>query len=697
MTQNETPDFRHSIANKVCGKDVNMPFEECHKTKGAMNPLCKNSEQCRIGEKTSEQVDYIKSSIKENIFLKACPGSGKTEVVGVKAAYEMSKWDKPYAGMAILTFTNNATDVISDRVRQFTGLSSIPYPHYIGTFDSWLQGYIVQPFAHKVTSYSGKNGDKSITIIGENCKNTFLIKYKVEYPRSTGEKYQANEISFSPRNKTVNFHNNGDIGTITKELSDLEESVISDIQKKKQLFKADGWANYYDIDKIAMDLFKDNEILHRICKRFPYIIIDEAQDLSEMQFALLSEMHKNGVVIHYVGDINQSIYEFKGGDPELISLHISNNNVPAIILSQNHRSNQTIVDVHSRLVNVIEQKIRANIAEIFDTSCIVIKYCTLGISKLPEWFIDYIEQLNSSAEHEFCKISLDRIAIIGRGHKINNMITGQNNNKMHCMVCLARAIYLYVNYDRSHIDEALKLLGSFLDEYYFRSNIITLSKEYNRPKEYIKSTIKWRLFLYDMLHGISLIEGKLTKKGGNIQVKDFSQTWEEWVNFIKNFPISSSSDNYKYSMVAFIDDIIANCELFENTDVGYYRKHNLKQIQLSTGDKPLKVADIVNRYSEANTKVRVDTIHGVKGETFDAVMLVSNKNAGHDGYYKKWLADKNSEAARLAYVASSRPKHLLVWAIPDSADDEGIEKLKEIGFTVLDDQVSAGSESEIMR
>ena len=686
MIQNETPDFRHSIANKVCGKDVNMPFKECHKTKGAMNPLCKNSEQCRIGEKTSEQVNYIKSSIKKNIFLKACPGSGKTEVVGVKAAYEMSKWDKPYAGMAILTFTNNATDVISNRVRQFTGMSNIPYPHYIGTFDSWLQGYIVQPFAHKVTSYKGKDGDRSITLIEENCKSPFLIKYKVEYARPTGEKYQANEISFSPQNKTINFHNNGDIGTITKELSALDESVISDIQKKKSLFKADGWANYYDIDKIAMDLFKGNGILHGICKRFPYIIIDEAQDLSEMQFALLSKMHENGVVIHYVGDINQSIYEFKGGYPELIRQHISNNNVSAMTLSQNHRSNQTIVDVHSRLVNVIGQNIKSNISEIIDNSCIIMKYRTSEINKLPEWFLDYIEQLNSSAKHEFSKISLDRTAIIGRGHKINNMITGQNNDKMHYMVCLARAIYLYVNCDRSYLNEALKLLGSFLDEYYFRSNIITLSKEHNRPKEYIKSNIKWRLFLYNVLNEISLIEGKLTKRGRNIQVRDFSQTWEGWVNFIKKFPISSSSYNYKYSIVAFIDDIIANCEIFESKDVGYYRKYDLKQIQLSTDDKPLKVTDIVNRHREAITKVRVDTIHGVKGETLDAVMLVSNSRVGKNGSYKEWLADKDSEAARLAYVASSRPKHLLVWAIPDSAMKNDLSELENLGFTILDDQ-----------
>ena len=58
--------------------------------------------------------------------------------------------------------------------------------------------------------------------------------------------------------------------------------------------------------------------------------------------------------------------------------------------------------------------------------------------------------------------------------------------------------------------------------------------------------------------------------------------------------------------------------------------------------------------------LRITTIHNVKGETLEALMLVSSRDKGtSDGYWTQWLDDPTSEAARLAYVASSRPRKLI--------------------------------------
>ena len=60
----------------------------------------------RIEGKTDEQLDYILSPIDRCIYLEACAGSGKTEVLGLKAAYEICKWRSHKSGLAVLTFTN---------------------------------------------------------------------------------------------------------------------------------------------------------------------------------------------------------------------------------------------------------------------------------------------------------------------------------------------------------------------------------------------------------------------------------------------------------------------------------------------------------------------------------------------------------------------------------------------------------------
>jgi DNA helicase-2/ATP-dependent DNA helicase PcrA len=79
---------------------------------------------------------------------------------------------------------------------------------------------------------------------------------------------------------------------------------------------------------------------------------------------------------------------------------------------------------------------------------------------------------------------------------------------------------------------------------------------------------------------------------------------------------------------------------------------------------------------------RTTTIHSVKGETLDAVLLVSHKNKqSQGGHFSDWFREGNynQEHIRFAYVACSRPKHILVLAIPKSNKNE-IEKLNKIGF-----------------
>jgi hypothetical protein len=63
------------------------------------------------------------------------------------------------------------------------------------------------------------------------------------------------------------------------------------------------------------------------------------------------------------------------------------------------------------------------------------------------------------------------------------------------------------------------------------------------------------------------------------------------------------------------------------------------------------------------SRIRLATIHEIKGETHEATMLVSASRRGNQSHWADWIGDKDSEAARLAYVASSRPKTLLVWAV----------------------------------
>ncbi|MFO7897038.1 MAG: hypothetical protein R6U84_08905, partial [Candidatus Cloacimonadales bacterium] len=63
-----------------------------------------------------------------------------------------------------------------------------------------------------------------------------------------------------------------------------------------------------------------------------------------------------------------------------------------------------------------------------------------------------------------------------------------------------------------------------------------------------------------------------------------------------------------------------------------------------------------------------------KGQTFESVLLISSLTKGSNGgHWSHWLTG-DDEQKRLGYVASSRPKKLLIWAIPEN-DKKEFEKV----------------------
>lgn len=97
---------------------------------------------------------------------------------------------------------------------------------------------------------------------------------------------------------------------------------------------------------------------------------------------------------------------------------------------------------------------------------------------------------------------------------------------------------------------------------------------------------------------------------------------------------------------------------------------NYKIIQIKQRDKTLpnfnheKLSSYFGN-KEMRNSFTLSTIHGVKGESYDALMLVVENTRGAT-LTPKFLAEGNldDEKMRIAYVAMTRPKKLLVVAVP---------------------------------
>jgi DNA helicase-2/ATP-dependent DNA helicase PcrA len=583
---------------------------------------------------SEEQVNYINHSINFSCYLEACPGSGKTEVVAIKGACEFLSWKHPFKGIALLSFTKSAALELLNRIEKYVGINHNIHPHFIGTFDSWLHNYLVQPYGYKVMGYNGDEGNRSIRIIENKSRAGFLINY-ISYYWDNGEKKSiwVNEYSLNPRNGEIYLLN------ISKEkINDQLRKEL--IENKLKFFKA-GFATYQDAEFIARKVLIENpQIANLSAKRFPNILIDECQDLSYGQLSILKILLDNGSSLQFIGDLNQAIYEFRKVDPKLVLKFIEQTKFSKKVLSNNYRSNQAIVDLCSKLINHDKQIVGCEKTRT-KHQCILWEYTDENVEELSYHFVEKLREE---------KLDVKKSAILARGKATIKKVHPQEENTINSVELFANALNNWYGTNKSYhdINTAIVQIGKSL------SNLAYDSK-CNHTKHYCPeklNPILWRLFLLKILKKSSSLYPFYDK---NSQ----PYSWSIWCKELKKILESNW-----YSFIGNITE---------------WDKVKSKIISPS-GKKDKKINEMLF-VPKRLTKMRATTIHSVKGETLDAVLLISSHDKkSQGGHFNHWLnPGEEDEYPRIAYVACSRPKHLLIIATPKLKDSE-LKQLTKLGL-----------------
>lgn len=602
---------------------------------------------------SQEQLDFILHPLDKACYLKACPGSGKTEVVGIKAAYEIADWKEKFIGIAVLSFTKNAAKEIADRVKKFGGTNATQHPHFIGTIDSWLHGYILHPFAHKATGYAGKKSDKSYRLVDNEERYDFLTSYQTVFSYNPFKVAWVNDYYFECTNP-VGIQSQ----SRTIDLSAISATNSNVLKENKKKFLKAGLATYADAEFLCYYLLKKNEtILKNVVKRFPIIIIDECQDLSHNQLEILKLLIQKGAIIHFVGDNNQSIYEFKKVYVEKINAFITENKLTEKLLTKNFRSNQKIVNVSIGLEKYntgnTPNPVVGYEVERVTKSCILWEYSEAEFPQLPQKFINHLNLINSSIQKPESKIDISKSGILARAHSTLSGFRSHPTSDLTKIEMFANALNCWANNPRTGKDmqNALQQIGKSI-------SMLAYDGNGNHQHQYCPNPynqIEWRNQLSDLIIKIT---------NSSTGVYPFANlTWTQWVAKLKPF-----LENYWPNLRSPTNDW-----------------NSVKsKIKAPNGAASKSVIDTIktisNVYSE---KIRMTTFHDVKGETLDAVLVVSAKDKkSKGGHFEQWLSQnsKEKEYVRFAYVASSRPKHLLIWAIPKITNNQFIKKIKDLGF-----------------
>lgn len=579
---------------------------------------------------SKNQRDYINSSLEKNIHLRACPGAGKTEVIAAKVAHEMTKWNRFPAGLAVLSFSRSATAELNDRITKVRRGNSNAFPHFVGTVDSFILKHVVTPLAHAVTGHAGRDGDYALRVIGPEALNFHRAKYPIAHQTISANRYDWDAAA----GRYLFWHPSD---AMRRKLNNavLEGWQIKDLQDAKQRFNAAGFATYKDVERLAIAILTEQKFKARIAllvERFPAIIVDECQDLSAEQITIFAYLADMGVRFHLVGDLDQAIYGFRNCFPETVKGFIARIGCDAMPLSENYRSGQAIVDLHGKLIDADKAEGRPDYAPV---TCYLVEY-----AKCPSEVLGQFDAL--AAGHS-------EAVIVARGHSTLARLRAPDPEPGPVQL-IAAAIIAFNSSALGALHLALSLYARYLTENCMDCD--TLGEDlFFRPAE-IESAETWHRFLADCL-------SELSKHG----LVDQEISWKLWCKRLKEaLP----------NLVAVTCNGAA-CQLI--LDTMQTKRHPAPANQ---GED--RVRGIVQqRRLQASERRRLATIHEVKGETHDVTMLVSSIKKGEASHWKEWIDDPQAEAARFAYVASSRPRHILIWAVKAvSAPDR--KKLFALGF-----------------
>jgi len=275
---------------------------------------------------TDEQIAIVKHD--GSAFISACPGAGKTRCIVERARAMLSKSEP--RGLAFLSFTNAAVSELQERLAEDCLLPSPVFPHFVGTFDSFIWHYLVEPFGLDGCDYPLKvipgTGDLIVT----------------PFPKAQGLRLDCFERGtgkiIPEEARKVGF---------TRDPARYELAA----QRLRERLLERGQLDFEDVRRIANDNLDGKAFSNRLGRilnaRFGEIIVDEAQDCNPDDLSIIDWLRNTAKIFtKVVCDPHQSIYGFRGGvSDELFKYASTFTERDRLPLTGNFRSSRHICKV----------------------------------------------------------------------------------------------------------------------------------------------------------------------------------------------------------------------------------------------------------------------------------------------------------------------------------------------------------------
>jgi len=286
-----------------------------------------------------EQRDAVET-IAGPVLVLAGAGTGKTRVVTCRIAEIMSKGVAP-GSICAVTFTNKAAREMKDRVQGVLAGRDIS-DMVVSTFHS-LGLRILREFSARL----GMRGRFNIADEGDQVSLVTDALRECGLSRSVIRPQDA-------RWKISLWKNRGLRPGEALELADpgLDSNLAVAYGRYQEELARQGLVDFDDLILEPLRLFREApDVLEQLQERWRYLMVDEYQDTNGCQYEMIRSLAGARRNLCVVGDDDQSIYAWRGADPErILSFARDFKGARTVTLDQNYRSTERILDAANRLI-----------------------------------------------------------------------------------------------------------------------------------------------------------------------------------------------------------------------------------------------------------------------------------------------------------------------------------------------------------
>ena len=568
----------------------------------------------------TEQKAAVETESKKALLISGA-GSGKTRTLIERIAYLVEKCKVSPSEILAFSFTRLASKEIRDRLEQRMGRQ------VSGCTLGTMHGIVLQMIQKFGETINLRPGHISIY---SQWESDFMLK---QIAIETG----VYKKSWNPRKK--------DIDAV---FADYYERAIEPEKENPayNIFKVfiarcrENNALTYGALLIGMELLIPTMAKYLHLK---HILVDEVQDIDPLQWQIINKMcDAFGASLFVVGDIQQSVYSFRGAVPEYLIEHEQEFDVYR--LENNYRSDKHIVDAANNLIKNNEMRLPLEMKAIKDAQTPITIKNNLTSAGIVGMYMSMVEQAPGL-----------KAAILARNHFLLKKM--------------------------SQIMEEAEISHTYIG----KETELTNSEEFRRFHAFLKLIVNpfdnFAFLLIKDLVDLSISDYADIRLRAAREGRSHFQAWHE--EFTAT-PFEDAESHGKNSLNGISDSIDA---IFKSKNENWKSETSdfiynwLLENPTGTAEGYLSwlaTMDVQDEIKKDIKGVQLSTIHGCKGLEFDTV-IIAGLNEGILPSKKAAANDEIQDERRLCYVGITRAKNkLIITTRPETSEFHGKVRIEPV-------------------